>query len=602
MPSYKNFQNQYRRSAEGDDLFKQPKRISMEQSLTDERRERLIHWITYYRRNVHRFVEHYFGIELYPYQKIWLYLMSISDTFVAICSRATGKSWLVGVYALAIAVLYPGSEIVIVASTKKQAGIIIDGKIVMLKDAHPNVAREIKRLVSNMNVRQVDFHNGSQIRVVPASDNSRGERSTFTIFEEFRLMEKNILDSVIRPFSYSRHTPYRMKREYKHLIEEARQVFISSAYHKGLWWFDETKKVIRDMLRGENSRFIALNYLLAIKHNIKTAKQIESEKSKMDEITALEEYDNIPWGESAFAYFKLKMFTRSRKIKQAFYPQRLETYNAKKNPYAIPRVEGEIRLVSCDIAQRAGKSNDLSITACIRLTPTRKGYYRELLHLESYSGVNSILQALRVKQLLYDFEGDVIVLDIATAGISIYDQLGILTNDPERGIEYPAMTVMDHPTLESSYAELAERTTGLNALPIIYPITGTSKLNSDIAVAMRDRLNKRMWGFLVDESNAEDYLIKSPYRSEFINQDVTAKSFFLAPYTQTSLLVNESVNLEMSMLSGHIKLSEIPGQRKDRYTSISYANYYAELLDRELIRDEDNSDEFEYISALVQAV
>jgi hypothetical protein len=54
------------------------------------------------------------------------------------------------------------------------------------------------------------------------------------------------------------------------------------------------------------------------------------------------------------------------------------------------------------------------------------------------------------------------------------------------------------------------------------------------------------------------------------------------------------------MLSGNIKLIESPGSRKDRYTSISYGNYYASFLDQELVREEDNEDDFSIIASLVQ--
>ena len=37
----------------------------------------IIDWTTFYRRNIHRFIEHYFGIKLYFYQKI--YLMTMPD-------------------------------------------------------------------------------------------------------------------------------------------------------------------------------------------------------------------------------------------------------------------------------------------------------------------------------------------------------------------------------------------------------------------------------------------------------------------------------------------------------------------------------------------
>jgi hypothetical protein len=256
-----------------------------------------------------------------------------------------------------------------------------------------------------------------------------------------------------------------------------------------------------------NAGFIARDLAVAIRHNIKTLRQVRNEISKMDAITALEEYLNIPWGENSDAYFKLSMFTRARKLTRAFYPQRVITYTPKRNPYDIKKQEGELRILSCDLAQRAGRSNDLSITSCVRLSPTSKGYLRDLVYMESYSGRDSISQGRRIKQIFHDFDADTIVLDISSAGISIYDQLGLITKDPERGIEYPAMTVMRHNFLtESTYEELRNRTTSLNALPVIFPISATAKLNSEIAVEMRDKLQKRMWSFLVDDKEAEEYL------------------------------------------------------------------------------------------------
>ena len=235
MPSYKNFPGKYKKKIQTkDDLFRIPKTMVTANQLDEQRRKNLIDWITFYRRNVHRFVEHYFGIKLYFYQRIWLYFMSTRDSFVAIASRASAKTWLVGVLACARAVLYPGSEIVIVSATKEQAGILIEDKIKGLMDISPNLAREIKNLTTNMNKWAVDFHNGSVIKVVASRDSSRGRRATYIIYEEFRLIDKEVVDSVIRPFAYIRQTPYLKIPEYSNYVEESKEVFISSAYHKGV--------------------------------------------------------------------------------------------------------------------------------------------------------------------------------------------------------------------------------------------------------------------------------------------------------------------------------------------------------------------------------
>jgi len=283
----------------------------------------------------------------------------------------------------------------------------------------------------------------------------------------------------------------------------------------------------------------------------------------------------------------------------------METYNFKKNPYAIKKSDGEIRLISCDVAQKAGKSNDLSATGCLRLMPTRKGYTIDLVYMETFSGVDSISQSARIKQLYYAFDADILVLDVGTGGggLPMYDQLGQITTDSESGVEWPAWTIVPNPTISNDdYEELSKRTLGVGAVPNIYPISASAKLNSIMAVQMRDKLQKRMFGFLVDEMSAEDYLIKSSYQKEYLDQDdPTAKSWFLAPYVQTSLLINECINLSMTVSIGNIKLTEVPGSRKDRFSSLLYGTYYASILDQELLK-EDNYDPSEEMMSLVQSV
>ena len=166
MPSYENFQDDATKYKDSQDIFRRPKDSIRKIDFDSERQQNLIDWITFYRRNMHRFVEHYFGIKLYFYQIVWFYLMSSRDSYVAICSRAAAKTWLLAVLALARAVLYPNSEIVVVSSTKEQAGIIVSDKITSLRNDFPNVAREIKSITTNMNKWQVDFYNGSVIKVV----------------------------------------------------------------------------------------------------------------------------------------------------------------------------------------------------------------------------------------------------------------------------------------------------------------------------------------------------------------------------------------------------------------------------------------------------
>lgn len=583
MASYAKYENNFKKYAGNADNFKAPKSMIKEKERSKEWQNNIIDWVTFYRRNIHRFIQHYFGVALHLYQIIWIYFMSISESFVTIASRASAKSWLIALLALARGTLYPNSEIVVVAATQKQAAIIF-GKIARLREDYPNIAREIKSYTDTQNKCICTLHNGTTIKVVACNESGRGERSTFTIGEEFRIMDKQKYDSIVKPFAYARQTPYLKISKYSHLIEEPREVLISSAYHKSMWWYQETIKMIKMMLEGRNVGFIAFDYLIAIRHGIKTRKQIAKERTTMDEITFMEEYENIPFGENSNAYFKLDMFKKNRNIKKAFYPLRKDLLDRKKNPYEIKRVDGEIRLVSVDIATRKGNANDNTIISCIRLLPTAKGYIREYVYLESHQGEHTGKQALRIKQIYYDFEADYIVLDLQQAGISVFEQLAVVTKDDERGIEYDALTVYEHKTIDKALiSELREKTLGINAKPVIYPIMASAKLNSEIAVDFRDKLQRGMINFLVNENEAETYLIKN--NKEYINnEDISLKSWFILPYVEVELLINESINLEYSILSGNIKLETVGSARKDRYTSCSYGNFVASIFEKDFIK------------------
>lgn len=590
--SYSKFENNFSKYSGHSNQFKAPKTMIKEKDRSEQWQENLINWITFYRRNIHRFIQHYFGVELYWYQVIWIYFMSISENFVTIASRAAAKSWLIAVLAYARGVLYPNSEIVIVATTLKQASIIF-GKMARLKDDYPNIAREIKDFSDTQNNCNCTLHNGTTIKIVACSESGRGERSTFTIGEEFRIMDKSKFDSIVKPFAYARQTPYLKNPKYsnvKVLIEEPRQVLISSAYHKGLWWFKETMTTIKMMLEGKNAGFIAFDYLIAIKHNIKTVKAIARDRATMDSITFLEEYENIPWGENSNAYFKLEMFQKNRRLKKAFYPFRNDDYDKKKNPNEIKKVDGEIRIVSVDIATRKGAKNDNTIITCIRSLPTAKGYEREYVYMESHQGEHTEKQTLRIKQVYHDFEADYIVLDLQQAGIAIFERLAVITKDEERGLEYDAFTVYEHKSLSKSLIEeLKEKTLAINAKPIVYPIMAGARDNNDIAVNFRDKLQRGMCSFLIDENDGEDYLTKK--NKDFArNQDINLKVWYLHPYRQFSEMINETINLEYSMSGGNIKLETVGSSRKDRYTSCSYGGWFISLLEQDLLKEKKSED------------
>ena len=161
---------------------------------------------------------------------------------------------------------------------KKQAGLLITEKVEKeLMTMSPNLRREIKKISTGQNAIEVVFKNGSSFIAGVAGEQSRGLRSTILITDEFRLVDKNILDSILSPTEIVRPTPYTMKPEYAHLKEEPREIYLSSAFYKSHWMWELIKQAIQESYT-ENAVLFATDYALTLKHGIRTKKQLLREK------------------------------------------------------------------------------------------------------------------------------------------------------------------------------------------------------------------------------------------------------------------------------------------------------------------------------------
>jgi hypothetical protein len=564
--------------------------------------ERLLHWITFYRRNPSRFVEHYFGVTLHLYQHIILYLMEFVPSFCIVAARSAAKSFLIAIFACKEAILRPGARIVVASATKKQARLIVSEKIKKeLIPKSPLLASEIDSFKDNQNEIEVVFKNGSSIVVVAANENARGYRATVMIYEEFRMIVKNIIDSVLSPFLYVRQVDYIKHSEYSGMVEEPKEIYISSAWYQSHWMWALMQTLVKDMFHNGTSCIIAMDYSIALKHNIKTRNFLIKEKKKLDPMSWAIEYENQMIAENARSFFNYEQLNKNRRLKRAFYPRRNdEALLKQKNKYDIPKQVGEVRILSCDIAMEAGNTTDNSIFSCIRLLPEsqeykvqdttgehleiKRGYRRQVVYMEAVHGGETSKQAIRIKQLYTDFNADYCVLDGRNAGISVYDTLAKVLYDEERNMEYKPWRCMND-------EKVANRIQIAGAEEVVYIIKAQLETNSNIAETMRNSLNAGMIDLLISNTEAVDEIPN--IFPEYAAADVDTQLFFERPYLETVALINEMINLEYERgeQTGLIKIVNTT-DRKDRYTSVSYGNYFAQMLEHDLLSD---SSEYEYV-------
>lgn len=172
-----NFQVDRNKKKNSVNLFeKGHHRQKTQQGKSEKMMEGIARWTSFYRANPHRFVRECLGIELKLFQQIILWCMFHFNYLAYIASRGQGKSYLVGIYCITRAILYPDSEIVAAAGQKSQAREIIQ-KIEKERLRSPFIEREIMKINTSVNDSSVVFHNGSIIRTVASNDGARGKKT-----------------------------------------------------------------------------------------------------------------------------------------------------------------------------------------------------------------------------------------------------------------------------------------------------------------------------------------------------------------------------------------------------------------------------------------
>lgn len=481
-----------------------------------------------------------------------------------------GKTFLTAIFCVTRSILFAETKIIGAAGQKSQAREIIQ-KIDDLRKQSPNLQREISSLKVSVNDSSVEFHNGSWIRTVAANDGARGNRSNLLIVDEYRLVDIDIINTVLRKFQTAPRQPkYLSKPEYAHLQERNKEIYLSSAYFKSHPTYERIESYTNSMVNGKSYFTCSLPYQIAIKEGLLMREQVEDEmqETTFNEISWLMEMESLFYGQSTKSIFKFDDLHRARKVGKCFYPKEvLSMINDKEKTFAIPKKEnGEIRILSADIAVMSGNQNDSTAITVARLIPKKSHEYSiEIVYLESIEGMHTGRQALRIKQLYHDMNIDTIVIDRAGSGIGVLDALMETTTDTERGVEYEALSVMNND-------DLAKRCMYSNAPKVIYAIHATADLNSDMALKFKDALVRNKIKIPMPEDEGFEFL-NSSKGYEKLPLDV--KQAFKMPYIHTSLFINEVVNLEAEINDvGRIKLKEARSARKDRYSSTSYLVYY----------------------------
>lgn len=558
------------------------------------RRERIMSgaalWCSYYRANPHRFANDYLHVELHLFQKILLVMMNISTVFVFIASRGIGKTYLSALFCVIRCILWPGTKICIASGTRGQAGVVLEKIMLELKQGSVELAAEIdeKQSKTNGTDAKIVFKNGSYIKVVTAADSARGNRANILLLDEFRLISKDVIDLILKKFLTQKRRPKytaltKEERKAERAKEKNMTMYLSSAYMVSHWSYRKCKDVCLAMLDDRRNQFVCgLPYQLPVSEGLITEEAILEELSETDfsELKFQMEYEALWWGNADGTFFDFNSIAKNRKIKYPMLPDSLANKLPNNTKVRIPtKINGEQRILSADIALMAStakRKNDATAIFINQLMPTKAGRYTSnIVYCAATEGMHTEDQALMIRKLYDEFMCDYIVLDANGVGLGVYDCLVRDMSDPETGEIYPALSCCNDPAME-------ERCAVAGADKVIWSIKATPKLNSDCAVLLREGFRSGKIRLLVSEYDAE---VSFKEVGGFDKLSEYEKSQFLLPCVHTNLLIDELVKLQHEEgQNGMVKIFERAGNRKDRYSSLSYNYYVATQLESKLSR------------------
>lgn len=544
----------------------------------------------YYRQNPHRYVSEVLltenNFKLKWFQKILLWAMVHYNFVMYLAARGQGKTFLTAIFCCVRCILWPKTWIVVTAGTLKQANEVLLKVQDILMPQSAMLRSEIKSCNIGQNDASIYFWNGSYIKTRTSSQNARSARATIIIVDEFRMVEKEIVDTVLKKFlSDPRHPGYLNRPEYAHLQERNKEIYMSSCWLKSHWSWEKARSYTANFLDDTKKYFIAgLSYQVSIREGLLMRSQIEDEFSEQDFnfLTFQTEMECLWYGENENSLFKFDDINKRRKIKNAFYP--LKFYNDKiKVPDLAP---AEKRILSVDVALMGTtkkKKNDASalyINSAIQMDDIT--YQSNIVYGETFEGLTTDELGIIVMRYFYKYKCTDLVLDCNGIGLGVYDYICKDQYDAETGDTYKALYCCNDD-------DMALRCKVRDANKVVWSVKATANFNNEICILLRNGIQNGKISFLISENECEEEIKKNYPSRSYSKLSSTDRAYIKMPYVQTTMAEYELIKLDHEIKNGNVKVKEIAGMRKDRYSSIAYNYWCACQLELKLKPKQNNN-------------
>ena len=391
-----------------------------------------------------------------------------------------------------------------------------------------------------------------------AKQSSRGQRRTAGLIEECVLVDGDILNEVIIPTTNVDRLLPDGTRDPEEPINKSQTYITSAGWKNSFAYHRLIELLVQSIIEPNNAMVMGGTYETPVVEGLLNEDFVEQLRLQgtFKEESFDREYRSIWSGNAEDAFFSAEKFDKHRVLLQ---PEHEHSGRSSKNAYYILGVD----------VGRLGCTTEICV---FKVTPQPQGSsLKSLVNIYSYEAEHFEDQAIKIKQLYYKYKARRISIDANGLGIGLIDFMTRTQIDTETGDTLPPFGV-EGGTSEDA-VEPYKKIKGSNVEEdALYLIKANAPINTEAYTYTQTQLSSGKIKFLIDESLAKTKLMETKIGQ---NMDLDKRNEYLKPFTLTSILKDQMMNLvEVNEGVNVILKQSSRGIKKDKFSAFIYGLYY----------------------------
>lgn len=497
--------------------------------------------------------------QLFAYQRVLLRAMArYKDVFLTF-SRGTSKSFLDDLWNFLECILYPNTKLAIAATTKGQSAAILESKVSEILTLLPILRFEIRKMEKVKDQFTIYFKNGSQMGNLAAKQSSRGLRFTGLTLEEIIEGDPDIIQEVIIPTLAIQRRAANGEFNKQETISQQRICVTTAGYKDTYAYHTLIRTLLRQLTEPNKAIVLGGSYKIPIIAGLQNMDFIRQQKlsGTFNPTSFGREYLSRWSTGSENAYFAAEVFDRYRSLQEPVWE----------------REENLGRGVGYVMAIDVGRFSDQSEVAIWKYIPqTGTTSTKHLVNMYTFEQMHFSEQAVEIKLLYNKYKPERVIIDGAGLGAGLVDELIKPQVDVRTNQYLNPWGVMNDE--KGYYKQFKSADTIPN---LLYIIKANAPFNTEMYANLQTQLTTGKLRFLIDERQAKLKMDASRAK-KFKDMTEDERANWIVPFTQTSLLKDQMVNLEEKHEGVNIILDRTNKNiKKDKVSAMGYGLWYIKV-------------------------